>query len=223
MLIFIYFWHTWRPHIYIFGDRNMPLVTVIAGVHGNEPAPAFYLEELAAHLTAHPELVPRDKQLVIVAQANPAAIAADRRALIKNGYFEDLNRGWPDRNNKFLSPEIKKLVDRSSLVIDIHEAWGFEAHDPGSLGQTIFTTDPNLRFTVDTVIYQLNQIAGVEPYRQFYSLPEVDDGTTLDQYCERQQISYILIEIAGQNDIVAPVLRRLQCRVALQHLIRVNI
>ena len=33
------------PDIYYFGDRNGQLITILAGTHGDEPAPSIFLKE----------------------------------------------------------------------------------------------------------------------------------------------------------------------------------
>lgn len=193
-----------QPRVIYVGPPGAPLVTVIAGVHGNEPAPARYLEELARMQSAPPNV-----QFAFV-QANPAALLFGVR-----GIGGDMNREW-DRPSK-----LRRLVDRSQLVIDMHEAWGFERVSPGSLGQTMYTADAGLEPLVDQAVARLNRdIPDVaHQWQRLDALPALTDGTSLDMYCARLKKPYVLIEFAGQRDIQPPERRRAQCATALQVLL----
>jgi predicted deacylase len=196
------------------GDPTKPTVLVLAGTHGNEPAPAHYLERLAAELEQRPARVPSDVHFGIVPRVNRAAMALGNRTGLDG---VDMNRCWPDPAGKYCSP-VKTLVDRAALVIDLHEAWSFQNQDPGSLGQTIFTNDERLYPLVNETVHALNQNFGHDEslkWSRIGSLPALPDGTALDQYCESKKIPYILVEVAGQRDIVPRELRMEQCRVAL--------
>jgi predicted deacylase len=204
--------------VYRIGDTARPQVLLLAGTHGNEPAPVDYLEGFAEWLEQHPEEMPTDVHFVIVPRVNAPAVAAGVRAT-----GADYNRCWPDPEGAFCSP-VRDLVDQSHLVIDLHEAWGFESRDPGSLGQTIYTTDARLRALVSAAVERLNAMPEVKNneemrWRQLPLLPPLPDGRALDEYCRARGIPYILIETAGQSDIVPIELRRAQCREALATLI----
>lgn len=183
---------------------SKPTILVIAGTHGNEPAPSTYLKSIH---TTKPGI-----NLVIVPSVNPAALAAGTRSV-----GVDMNRCWPDIGGKYCSP-IKDLVDHADLVIDIHEAWGFYLTDPESLGQTIFASDVKLYPLVDRAVSALN-LQFCDKWSRIDTLPAPTDGTALDQYCQSNKIPYILIEIAGQRDIVPREIREAQCQVALNALI----
>lgn len=208
LLIVIFFRR--EPEIYFIGPADAPLVTVIAGVHGNEPAPARYLEELAHRL--RDEDLPPGVRFALVPRANPAALLLGVR---DTGV--DMNRVWG--TNRMNHSVLQRLVDRSRLVIDMHEAWGFERADPGSLGQTAYASDARLVSLVDQTVAALNE--RLEPrhhWQRLARLPELD-GTSLDMYCADKKVPYILLEFAGQHDIMPVEVRRAECALALQSLL----
>lgn len=210
-----------RMMVYRLGDRSKPQVTVIAGTHGNEPAPGEYLERLACHLKQHPEEVPQDVHLVIIPRVNPVAVSRGVRGMTVGGRTIDLNRCWPDSVGEYCSP-IREEVDRSHLIVDFHEAWSFESRDTGSLGQTIYTSDTRLTPLIQHTIERLNRVAP-EPWRAISALPVADGGGALDEYCVERRIPYILVEVAGQRDIVPKRVREHQCAVAIESLLGVKV
>ncbi|MEZ6093861.1 MAG: succinylglutamate desuccinylase/aspartoacylase family protein [Pirellulaceae bacterium] len=69
-----------------YGSDNGPLVIVIAGIHGNEPAGVFALQDLFAQL----------KTLAIPINGRIVGLAGNLQALEQNQRFvdEDMNRVW---------------------------------------------------------------------------------------------------------------------------------
>lgn len=206
VLIFIYHSREEMPHVYFFGDPNDVLITVLAGTHGNERAPSLFLD----CIENHPK--PDWLQLAVVPIVNRRAFAEHTRYTVNQ---RDINRTWPDGEiNRYLRP----LVDRSALVIDFHEAWGFNKCNGASLGQTVYTNDTRLRPVLDATIARLNRHArGCLAWQRIDSLPAARG--TLDDYCTRNDISYILVELAGQRDVVPLDVRFQEMRIIMSSLL----
>ncbi len=196
------------PRVYYFGTPGAPLVTIIAGTHGNEPAPALYLKEYVRRAVEFPP----GYMFAIVPVVNERAFEAGVRSTARQ---TDVNRLWPGGPiNSYLLP----LVAASSLVVDFHESFGFSACQTPlggvTLGQTIYTNNSALVPLVDTVIDTLNsRVDGCMSWQRLDALPPI--GGTLDEYCTEIGKPYILIEMAGQRDIVPLPVRFAQMQILL--------
>lgn len=97
-------------------DRDGPLLVLVGGVHGNEPAGVEALRVFCA------ELAPRAAHLrgrVLVLAGNLAGLAAQRRFV-----DEDLNRAWTEENLARLqdggaarTSEERELVELHALIV----------------------------------------------------------------------------------------------------------
>ena len=201
LIILIWFDH---PHVHRRGGPLGPIVTILAGTHGNEPAPSLFLEQIVRNRDAFP----RDSQFVIVPHVNPWACRFGVRSL-----WSDINRSWPSGHR--INRRLQSLIDRSDLVIDFHEAWGFNTCQPQSLGQTIYSNHTSRRVT--RAVDALNQhYSGCMQWRELDTLPH-EDGT-LDNYCTARRIPYVLVELAGQRDIVPRETRYAEMQILLREL-----
>ena len=116
-----------------------PAVLVLGGVHGNEPGSWFATEEIA-------EWQPARGSLIVIPRANIVATRVGERTLPELG---DLNRLYPGSSNAELpmARMAAQIVEaargyRVSLVLDLHESWGFyvergDLRGTAFLGQTI--------------------------------------------------------------------------------------
>ena len=174
---------------------------VVAGQHGNEPAPSDVL--------SRSQLAP---DVCAVPRAAPAALAAGTRT---GGGVGDLNRGWPAKSS--LHRRIRPWVDGAALVVDLHEAWGGHSCDGRSLGQTIWTNDPELYPMIDQLIKDLNaefaSTGGCMTWSRKLELPK--QSGTLDDYCTGRGIPCILVECAGQADVVPLATRHAEIEMIL--------
>jgi len=137
-------------------DQSGPTALIQAGIHGNEVAGVFALEEMLEE-----GLAPTRGRLLVVPVMNPAAYRA--RARTAPGGL-DLNRcfpGDPDsaRPERRLAARFMDLVRSESpaLVATLHESW--KRHHPqiaASFAQTlIYGVDP-MPPVVGRVVDQLN-------------------------------------------------------------------
>ncbi len=114
-------------------SREGPIVMVIGGVHGNEPAGFLAADNISGWLVDR-------GTLLVLPRANVPAIAAKMRSAPGDA---DLNRVFPgspkNSGTRRLAAEIKMIMDefQPAWVLDLHEAVGLERQQPGALGQTI--------------------------------------------------------------------------------------
>lgn len=194
------------PEVYYFGNPEGPLVTVLAGSHGNEPAPATFLRDYIQHIVD----VPTGLYFAIIPVVDERAFAARKRSV-----GADINRMWFSKNK--ITDYLRPIIDRSALVVDFHEGWGFGACE-NSLGQTLFTTDPKLHTLLDATVQKLNlQARDCMTWKRVDKLPHI--AGTLDTYCTSLGIPYILAELAGQNDVVPMGIRLEETQIILAELL----
>jgi predicted deacylase len=178
------------PQVYNFKSADSPKIVILSGSHGNEPGPGTYLENLDVK-----NWIPGD--YYIVPYVNIDAIMRNERTV--NNI--DINRSWPNGTNinKFLLP----LIKQADLVVDFHEGWGFHECNFTSLGQTLYTNTPQiLGDCLKHIAFELKKFTENDLCTKWTildSLPVIRG--TLDELCHKEEIPYILVEIAGQNDI----------------------
>ena len=114
----------------IFGQGD-ETVFIFAAIHGDEPAGTPLVHHLASYLERRPDLV-RDRQIILMAVANPDGLAANSR---RNSRNVDLNRNFPAGNfragrsngsTSLSEPESKilcRLLDeyRPDRIVSIHQ------------------------------------------------------------------------------------------------------
>ena len=134
-----------------------PVVLILGGVHGNEPAGA----EAAARICS---FSPLRGKIVVVPRINPLGLDRNIRYLPEIG---DMNRVYPPSGDNTpaekLGSEIIGLMERYkiSMLIDLHEARTFHRMDKTSLGQTLLFAENSVSATlamdaVDTVNKGIN-------------------------------------------------------------------
>ena len=175
VVIIILYW-IFTPSSSFISNYDSSRVLFLCGTHGDESAPCDVL--LRNSSRSHSS---RLHSFIIV---NPSACMINRR----NYYFQtDINRSYPDS-------AILPFIHRNKLIVDFHEAWGFE---PPSLGRSIYV-NPTAINMYGIELFQ--DLAEELEYNLLYTLP--DEQGTLDNYCNNHNLPYVLIEIPGQHDIV---------------------
>lgn len=122
------------PYYVIDSGRPGPTVLVIAGIHGNEPAPPVAAKQLLDWRL-------RRGRMVVLPEANRPALAARTRFTPAVRHV-DLNRNFPDARHGLrgeCAPELWRFVEQlaPSLVLDLHEGWGFHRSNPKSVGSSV--------------------------------------------------------------------------------------
>ena len=112
-----------ETELFIFGSGQPgPVLAVLGGVHGNEPAGWLAAEEL------RDEFRPAAGAFLIVPRAN---ILATQQFVRTTDELGDLNRLYPgDADGLPMARMAKEIVDtlrefRASVAIDMHESWSF--------------------------------------------------------------------------------------------------
>lgn len=187
------------------GKDKGPSVLIVGTTHGNEPAGGEalnrYLEILKTQmlfkgtLTVIPCLNPCGKALGIRSQPHQLMILSNT----------DLNRNYPTSTNEQgtcpVSQALTSIIKQYDFVIDLHEGWGYHHFDPESLGSGIYPNKQPLAEQVATQMGQdLNQSINEES-KQFVVQHIPDIPGSLRSLCDLYNISYVLIETSGQNNI----------------------
>ena len=175
--------------LHIFGSgRPGNVVTVLGGVHGNEPGGWLAAERIAETLR------PQRGALIVLPRANRLAINSLVRTTDALG---DLNRLYPgDPNGLPMARMAAEIVDvlrefRVSYVLDLHESWAFYKDRPQNgtayLGQTVATypAEPGISLAQGVVASVNGRIRAAHEelfYREFPSnrLPEPTSARPLD-------------------------------------------
>lgn len=125
-------------------EQPGPVVVVIGGVHGNEPAGAAAAEQIR-----HWPII--KGKLIVVPRANPAALAANQRRIPGlKGNDGDLNRHFPgdgeaDMADGDIAPLLWDFIkaQQPDWLIDLHEGYDFHKTNSDSVGSSVihFTND----------------------------------------------------------------------------------
>jgi predicted deacylase len=198
-----------------------PFVCLVGGTHGNEPAGAVALLELAQRIT-----IPRGK-LRIIPAVNEWGLLHNNRyrsplgAALATG---DINRNYRENGAvDEISRKVLELTRGADLVIDFHEGWGFHQCQPASVGSTLTPTDFEPAPQVAAAaVGEINQRFGLGGCKKFASLRDESCtiGTTLACHMQRNARPYILVEITGQNDIQPLNLRVAQVAAVVEVAVR---
>jgi predicted deacylase len=212
-----------------------PLLVLVAGQHGNEPAPSLAVERFLGEARGRPV------EVLAVPRANPWGL---RWGVRETGPWgdADLNRTCslttPDPDGANADPAGRDLLrsllrtaaaararGRPVLVIDFHEGWGFHRRwlgvGPRSLGSTLSPSPaPLAQAVAQAAALDLN--AGIpDPSRHFTVMPSTSNceiPSTLVCAAERLGLPALLVETTGQGDVQPLDLRVAQslavCRAA---------
>jgi hypothetical protein len=117
------------------GAASGPTLLVVAGIHGNEPAPPHAAKALVT------SAIDRGR-LVIVPEVNRAALAKKSRHT-PGARFLDLNRNFPVAGRPSprgrLASELWRVVERErpDFVVDLHEGFDFNRKNAKSVGSSV--------------------------------------------------------------------------------------
>lgn len=209
ILIYYYFqkvnyYNSFFPKIYNFyNDFNNKHFFIIGSQHGNEPAPCLALSEIINDTNLHTKGI----SMTIVPCANPMAIKHDLRSLWYYLQY-DINRTWIDYKQKINEYIIDHIINvkkqgKDIIVIDFHEAWGFhECTDGESLGQTIYSNNSIFHNKIKKIINNINININNKCMKwKLLQNKELFVGS-LEDFCNKNKLTYILVETAGQNNII---------------------
>lgn len=181
-----------------------PVLLMIGGTHGNEPAGTIGLEKFISanvHLT-------RGK-IIIVPRVNKIGLELGLRYGF-NGFVPiDYNRNYPtslqksfSNSNSNINSQIINLVNKSDFILDIHEGWGWNIVNPESLSSGIYPSDTIESKSIGlTIVKRINQTIIDNKKKFTFSAKHEEIDGTLGVYCKNTNKNYLLVEITGQNDI----------------------
>jgi hypothetical protein len=199
---------------YIIEDTHVPNITIIGSMHGNEPAGHFAINSIIQNN----ELEKYSNIINFYLFNDPNEYG--RLNNTRNSLWGDLNRLWPHKynkdtnNNNYVYPirVLLPYVQKADLVIDIHEAVGFNRCER-SLGNTIYINKPSVYGLMQGIIDDrnvLNKNANMDDCNRWDLKTKLPNngtklGVPIDQYIstipDEDRTTYILIEIPGQNNV----------------------
>lgn len=193
------------------GKLPGPMIYIIAGVHGNEPAGTVALETMINDNTTFN--LTRGTVRVIP-RANPWGL--DNNSRYQNSWwYPDLNRNFA--TNDKVAQALLKLLDDADMVIDFHEGWGYYRDKLGSVGSTVSPTpDRKATALAQNITQALNDT--IPPGRkQFTVLKNLycDIAGTLSCAMYKKLKPYVLIETTGQDNVQPLETRTTQVKTAV--------
>ena len=172
-----------------------PIILLLAGIHGNEPAGSFFLNKLIKTLK------PKKGTIIIMPKINWCGLAINSR--YQPPFFVDINRNLPitlsNNNNSNL---LSNYINIADYIIDFHEGWGFYKLNNKSFGSGIYPgrTKKSIILARRALIKINKKI--IIPFKKFIFKNMQDVPGTVKYYSDKKKKHYILIETSGQKDIL---------------------
>ncbi len=172
------------------------VVLVLAGIHGDEPAPPIAAERVAQWSVAR-------GRLLVVPTANPPALRAGTRH-IPGANPIDLNRQFPGGGrtepSQGMASDIWSLVSREQVtwVVDLHEGWDFHRINRKSVGSSV-TYVPRVASAEDSLAmarFVLDAINGTEepPRHPFELIAPGPSRSVARAVSEQRAVRSLVIE-----------------------------
>lgn len=210
------------PRVFRYAAQpGRPVIGLIGGVHGNEPAGAVALQQLIdsgwfARTSASTGL-----GFIVIPRANDHGLRNGTRV---TQHHTDLNRAF--RENAVHLPLARDIVEAFAnvdLVLDFHEGWGYHRVNSSSIGSTLSPSRTNSGLAeklAQSATHHLNERI-TDPKKKFTYIPNAacDIRGLLSCYMERGGREYILMETTGQKNIQPLKLRVQQMQDAITHMI----
>ena len=167
-----------KAHIISSGGApaDNPVLFVLGGVHGDEPAARLSAERL---LNANVD----SGTLIVIPEANKVAARNGTRIGTK-----DLNRCFPGfaqgANEDRLAYEIFQLVQerKPSVVVTYHVSPGFHLQDPAMYGQTVIFDEPGTQARAQEVVNRINLGISVAEQRFSTLVEPIPTSATYEIY-----------------------------------------
>lgn len=148
---------SWSTAYYVVDKGSGPVVMVVAGLHGNEPAGAAAAERIKDYP------IVRGK-LIVIPRANEHGL---RRSVRTDASGSDLNRDFPRRKGERadtpLARAIWELVERyrPDWLMDLHEGYDYHVRNAKSVGQSVIYNPKGskIRPAVNYIVSRLNRVA----------------------------------------------------------------
>lgn len=203
ILIWIYYW-LYDLEVYTFhGAVPGPTICFVGSVHGNEPAGTVALYTMLDNGDFDNI---RSGTAIIIPNPNPIGILMNTRNSwdFWDGWL-DINRSFGSRGRRLVTQarQMLEYINKSDLIIDYHEGWGFNQYNPSSLGSTISPSNHPLALKIAPYMARIINTTIEDQSKHFRLLMNeaCTIKTTLACYAENQNIGHVLIEITGQKNI----------------------
>ncbi len=130
------------------GKEKGPVLMVVGGIHGDEPSGSKAVE-------LYKNVSIKKGTLILVPRANAYALSKNKRYI-----YRDMNRLFGANKYKgyesLVVEKLKTLIQRSDMLINLHEGEGFFSADSKNYGQSIVIDAVNIKVFADGVIRSLN-------------------------------------------------------------------
>jgi hypothetical protein len=222
-----------EPVRYFVFDSNKPgpMIGILAGIHGNEPAASIELFNL---INSGWFKTIKNGSVRIIPNANPVGLALGIR---RDGLFKgiidaddgDLNRSFHEPIDNATIKSIIQFLEPCDIVIDFHEGWGFHQIQKASMGSTLMGNDDLSSNVIKKILIDLNSsqlmkaLMKTDPRKAFVELDKkgaCDIANTFSCYKKNLNQSHILVETSGQNNVQHMIIRRQQVCIILNSLLR---
>jgi predicted deacylase len=185
--------------------QTYPHVLLLGSTHGNEPAGSKALTRLCTMLRER-NITLLVGRCTIVPVVNKSGNFWGTRNNVCNLVPYDINRNYNVGGLSVLYPineNIKELVAKADIVVDLHEGWGYHVLDPNSIGSGIYPGHTTLAQDMAiAVVNALNRIQQRVNKPSFVtSVSGISTKGDLMEYTRNLNKHYLLVETTGQNDI----------------------
>jgi predicted deacylase len=182
-------------------------VLIVGTAHGNEPAGSEALNQLL-QLFQQEKLKLKQGTITVIPTMNPCGkklgIRYQPQELLSvlRATRSDLNRNFKEDGTCDVSKKVAEIAKHKTLVIDLHEGWGFHQLQPESMGSAVYPTDHKLSKQIaDEIVKTVNKGIPVSKKQFVVEKEQKPVVGSLRKFCEDSDIPYILIETTGQNNI----------------------
>ena len=193
-------------------------VLIIASIHGSEPAGSLASARILPYLSDSSSFDKLKQRVVLITCANPCGMKMGWR---HNPYYVlkgqltkgDMNRQYGEGGHTQINQQILSLIHRfqPSLIVDLHEAWGYFQLEEGSMGNGIYPVG-NDAYRISTKLQQqLNQqIKKKEHTYVVHDWQPVPEGS-LRELAKQRDWNYILIETSAEQKLQQRIHQHFTC------------
>jgi hypothetical protein len=209
----------YSPTIYKFindkSNNNINLL-IIAGVHGNERAGPYTLNELIKKKYFENR---NFKTITVIPIVNIFGYKYNIRYQ-NNIFHPDINRSFYNETTDPLAKLIIEHVKNSDIILDFHEGYDYYLQDKNSIGSTISVTKDSK--VAQNILEKLNE--SIHEKNKIFTLLRkncnIKNSLQCYAYTHYPNKLYMLIETTGQNEIQPMKVRYNQIKIILDGVIR---
>tara|TARA_B100001093_G_scaffold518202_1_gene602255 strand:- start:4043 stop:4753 length:711 start_codon:yes stop_codon:yes gene_type:complete len=210
----------YKTKIYSFDSKNPgPTILFISGTHGNEDSGPYSLSNLVNQMKLNLMKLKKGK-IFIIPNFNHCGLIKYSRYYSNLGKKYDLNRMYG--KNFIVNRPVEKLVKDSDIIIDMHDAIGFNKINKYSIGSTIYFYNFKKK-EKKSFLHKINKEIK-EDYKKFSIIPSnnIKKKNTLKSYVVKKypKKKYILFETTGQNNIQHIDIRTHQCNILIEFILQ---